>query len=155
MQSERNENLTCEESGEKTEEKPSKTSVRPRLGSRSLECGTVSATELGELATRHTCLGLVGDLALPLRSGSGRGRMRRNTLSRSAASSSKREIWEGLELGRGVGGGLALRGGFRRRVLGAGGEAAAPAPAPVMGGSFKFISTLGFGGLVLSLTSPF
>lgn len=88
------------ESGEKTAEKPSKTSVRPRLGSTSLECGTVSATELGPVGTRQgspapgpagACLGFRrGSLAgiervgaLP-RSRSGMGRMRRNTVRRSS-----------------------------------------------------------------------
>lgn len=129
-------------------EKPSKTSVRPRLGSTSLDRGTVRTTELGPSGARQsspgapTCLGFRrGSLAAGsgrLRSRSGRGRMRRNTLRRSscggqgteaanaASPSSRRERGEGLDLSpaSGVGGGLARRGGFRRMVVGGCGEVA-------------------------------
>jgi len=132
----------------KTAEKPSKTSVRPRLASTSFDRGTVSATELGPVGARQTssgpgstpapaCLGFrrgsLGAGTGRLRSRwSGSGRMRRKTLRRSccgggrgteaadAASSSRRETEEALDLApvNGVGGGLARRGGFRRTVVG-------------------------------------
>lgn len=148
---------TWVESGEKTAEKPSKTSVRPRLGSTSLECGTVSATELGPVGTRQgspapacACLGFrrgslggIGRVVALQRSRSSMGRMRRNTLRRSSGggggggteaggasaawSSSNRRA---REEGLGVAGGLARRGGFRRTVVGGGGEAGSIASQP-------------------------